>query len=286
MTNSATDKNIHASVGILTFNSGKTLQRALESVSEFTDVVLCDGGSTDDTLEIARAAGARVIPQDPAYKNPNGTLNNFGGVRQQLLDAAGEKGNDWFLYIDSDETISDGLREDIRRISSESPQEQTPLVYRVPIGIMLNGHYIKYSSNYPGYQYRFFNRKSGAHFIKPVHERIEFDTKNIPIGTLTHPWYIHTMNDDWNRYLSHTAGYRTREAKLYATRSWAYILSYVVLRGMRASLGALGKSTGKYLLHGWHSTLPLRGELSRAFAPWCLMIETIKYKIYPDTISV
>ena len=58
----ATQKErINATVGILTFNSGKVLRRALESVSDFDDILLCDGGSTDDTLEIARAVGARVM---------------------------------------------------------------------------------------------------------------------------------------------------------------------------------------------------------------------------------
>lgn len=267
---------IPATVGILTFNSGKVLRAALESVKNFDDLVLCDGGSTDDTLEIARAFGTRVIPQDTQFKNPNGTLNNFGGVRQQLLDAAKY---DWFLYIDSDETLSDGLREEVRAITAKDYEAGDPLVYRVPIGIMLYDRYVKYSSNYPGYQHRFFNKKSGAHFVKPVHERITFDTKNVPIGTLSNPWYVHTTDDDWDRYLSHTAGYRTQEAKMYATRSWGFYFSAIVLHGFRTTLGALGKSARNYLLHGFKDSLPVRGELGRALAPFCLMGETAWYKL-------
>lgn len=270
-------EKIPATVGILTFNSGKVLRAALESVKDFDDLVLCDGGSTDETLEIARAFGARVIPQSSEFKNPNGTLNNFGGVRQQLLDAAK---HDWFLYIDSDETISDGLREDVRRIATKEYVPGDPLVYRVPIGIMLYDRCLKYSSSYPGYQHRFFNKKSGAHFIKPVHERITFDTKTVPIGTLSNPWYVHTTNDDWDRYLSHTAGYRTQEAKMYATLPWGQIFKSIVLRGMRTFLGAVGKSTANYFLHGFKYSIPIRGEIGRALAPWCLMGETIFRKLH------
>jgi glycosyltransferase involved in cell wall biosynthesis len=271
---------IQATVGILTFNSGKVLRSALESVREFDEIIICDGGSTDDTLEIARTFNSeegqqkvRIISQDAKFKNPNGTLKDFGGVRQQCLDAAT---HDWFLYIDSDETISDGLCEDIRRITNEPA---TFLVYRVPIGIMLNGVYMKYSSNYPGYQHRFFNKKSGAFYVKPVHERIQFDRETVPIGTLKNPWYVHTTNDDWDRYLYHTAGYRTQEAKLYATKSWGFIFQAVALRGLRTFLGASGKAARNYLLHGFKYSIPISGEIGRAIAPFFLMGETIGRKM-------
>ncbi len=267
---------IPATVGILTFNSGATLRRALESVKDFEDIVLCDGGSTDDTLEIARAFGARVITQDAQFKNPNGTLKNFGGVRQQLLDAAKY---DWFLYIDSDESVPEGLREEVQAIVSKEYKAGDPLVYRVPIGIMHNGRFLKYSSSYPGYQHRFFNKKSGAHFIKPVHERIEFDRKNVPIGTLKNPWYVYTTNDDWNRYLFHTAGYRKQQVLMYADRPWSAVWSDLVVRGVRITLGAIGKSTWQYLRHGFKYSVPIRGEIGRALSPVYLLLETVAYKL-------
>lgn len=267
---------IPATVGILTFNSEAVLRRALESVKEFEDIVLCDGGSTDDTLAIAAEFGARVILQDQAFKNVNNTLSDFGGVRQQCLDAARF---DWFLYIDSDETISDGLREEVRQIVNDVEGENMPLVYRVPIGIKLYDRYLKYSSSYPGYQHRFFSRKSGAYFIKPVHERITFDSKHVRIGTLTNPWYTYTTNDDWNRYLWHTAGYRTREALSYSSRSWGFFSKYLVLRGIRTMFGAVGKSSWNYLRHGLKDAVPVQGEIGRALAPVCLMGQTAWYKI-------
>ena len=49
------DTKLPCTVAILTFNSGKSLKRALESVKDFEDILICDGGSTDDTVEIARA---------------------------------------------------------------------------------------------------------------------------------------------------------------------------------------------------------------------------------------
>jgi glycosyltransferase involved in cell wall biosynthesis len=51
-------EKIRCSVGILTYNSGKNLRRALESVKNFSNIIIADGGSTDDTLQIAAEYGA------------------------------------------------------------------------------------------------------------------------------------------------------------------------------------------------------------------------------------
>lgn len=256
-------KKIPCTVGILTFNSGVTLRRALESVCSFDDIIICDGGSTDETLAIASEFGCRVIPQDQQYKNPDGSLRDYGGVRNQCLDAAK---HDWFLYIDSDESISDGLCDDIRRIVTEPEYK---LVYKVPIGIMMDGRYLKYSSNYPGYQYRFFNRTSGAHFVKSVHERIEFDEANVSVGTLVHPWYVHTTREYWNQYLTETGGYRPIEiaeacSGPFSPKGYFY---YTVWWHLRASLAIFLKALRNYLLHGFADAVPVRGELGRAAAP-------------------
>ena len=57
---SDTDK-ISCSVGILTFNSAASLPVCLESVKHFSEIIICDGGSTDSTIEIARKFGCVVI---------------------------------------------------------------------------------------------------------------------------------------------------------------------------------------------------------------------------------
>ncbi len=263
---------IPASVGILTFNSGTTLRRALESVKEFDDIVICDGGSSDDTLAIAQEFGAQVIAQDAQFKNQSGSLKDYAGVRNQLLAAAK---HDWFLYIDSDETISDGLREEIKIAVGES---DGALVYRVPIGIMMDGRYIKYSSNYPGYQHRFFNKRSGAHFIRPVHERIEFPSA-VSIGTFIHPWYVHTTRDYWLHYVRETSGYRPIEVSKACRASWSAFFISGVLWHLRVSLAVLAKTVRNYLLHGFSDTLPVRGELGRAAAPLVLIWQVLVCKL-------
>lgn len=252
---------IPASVGILTFNSGATLRRALESVRDFNEIVICDGGSSDGTLAMAAEFGARVITQDPQFKNADNTLRDYAGVRNQLLGAAT---HDWFLYIDSDETISGGMREEIREAVANP---SGPMVYRVPIGIILDGRYIKHSSNYPGYQTRFFSKRSGARFVRPVHERIEFGS-DIKVGTFKHPWYVHTTREFWRDYLrTRTSKYRTNEVEEACKQPFGAYLRHTVLWHLRTSLGTFAKASWIYLVHGFADSVPVRGELGRALVP-------------------
>lgn len=264
--------SIQASVGILTFNSGATLRRALESVKEFDDIVICDGGSTDNTLAIAQEFRATIIHQDPQYKNPDNTLCNYSGVRNQLLDAAK---HDWFLYIDSDETISGGLREEIRKAVTEPT---SALVYRVPIGILMDGRYIKHSSNYPGYQTRFFNKRSGARFVKPVHERIEFPT-GVSMGTFNNPWHVHTTRVEWGHYLHDNAKYRRLEA-LRAAKEPIFTFVPGIFWQLRAFAATVLKALWIYVRHGVKDSLPIRGEIARALTPLFLVGLALRYRIF------
>ena len=267
---------IPASVGILTYNSAGTLRQALESVRDFEDIILCDGGSTDGTLEIGKSFGARILPQDPSFSRPEGGLNDFAGVRNQCLAAATY---DWFLYIDSDETISDGLRENIRAIVARTYQEGEVLVYRIPIGIMMDGRYIKYSSNYPGYQFRFFNKKSGAQYMRPVHERIFFDETQVKVGTLKHPWYIHTTREHWKNYVQENSYYLTLQVQKACASTWGTYFRGTVLSHLRMSLGVVLKASRQYVLHGFRDAIPVQGEVGRALMPLLLIGKTLRCKL-------
>ncbi len=52
---------IKCTVAVLTKNNEATLKRALESSKDFAEIIVVDGGSTDRTLDIARAYGLSLI---------------------------------------------------------------------------------------------------------------------------------------------------------------------------------------------------------------------------------
>lgn len=174
---------IRASVAILTYNSGKTLGRALESVRAFDDIIVCDGGSTDETRNIAEKFGARIIAQDPTFRNANGTIADFSGIRNQTL---AEAKYDWYLFIDSDEHLSP---EAVREIRAIVTADEAPCAYLLPRITVVKGAVITCATAYPNYQMRFFNKKAVEGFLKPVHERIRLK-ENIVTKKLMHPEYV------------------------------------------------------------------------------------------------
>lgn len=173
--------NIPCTVAILTHNSAKTLRRALEGVSDFGDIIVCDGNSTDDTLDIAREYGARILKQDPAFLTSEGRIQNFSGIRNQTLTAAA---HDWFFFLDSDEYIGVGLHNEIAKIVHKEP-----CAYWIPRVYEHKGRHIECSVAYPSQQMRFFNKKVVTLFIKEVHERIEVRPGTVP-AWLTSPMFV------------------------------------------------------------------------------------------------
>jgi len=172
--------DIACTVGILTFNSGAFLERCLRGLSEFAEVLIADGGSTDETLAIAREYGCTIIGQS----NPGHPITDFALERNRLIEAASY---DWFLSLDSDELITPELVREIRMITTNTTPEV--FLYRVPYKIVSEDLRTVYASFKTYYQFRFFNRLSGARYARKVHERIEFDAAT-PYGTLTGCWHV------------------------------------------------------------------------------------------------
>lgn len=160
-------KRIFCTVSILTHNNAGTLARALESVKDFADILIYDGGSTDETLTIAHRYGARVISQEKQFLDENGRIKNFSGIRNQALAAAAQP---WFFYLDSDEYISEELADEIRDITQLNT-EGVYVLYRKYV--LPNGRKVDCATTYPNPSVRLFAKASVKGFIKVVHERID-----------------------------------------------------------------------------------------------------------------
>lgn len=174
-------KKIPCSVGILTYNSSATLERALKSLDGFGEIIVSDGGSTDDTLATARKYSCKIISQS----NPGHPIENFSIERNKILDAAS---NDWFFYLDSDEVITHELKERIRIITAN--QNPPHLLYRVRYYVVNPDLSVRYRVIKPSHQIRFFNITSGARFRKRMHEKILFDKDKFSVGTLEEAWLV------------------------------------------------------------------------------------------------
>lgn len=177
---------IPATIGMLTYNSAEHLPRALASIKDFAEVIVADGGSTDATLAIARAHGARVISQS----NPGHPISDFSRERNAILSLATQP---WFFYLDSDEIMSPELVEHIRIVANDLTH--TFGAYRVRYcKANADGSHI-YRTYKEYYQVRLVRTNIGARFIQPVHERIDVPA-GILIGQTEAPWYVPLDQDD------------------------------------------------------------------------------------------
>lgn len=87
-------------------NERSCIAKALNSVSDADEIIVCDTGSTDDTVEISRNSGAKVFT-DYQWND------NFAEARNHSLDKCT---GDWVLIIDADEHIEPGGIRKIREL--------------------------------------------------------------------------------------------------------------------------------------------------------------------------
>ena len=145
---------------LISYNEELDLPRALESLAGIADeIILVDSGSTDRTLEIARAFGARVYTRK---------LDNFADQKNY---ASTLSSNDWILSMDCDEELSPELR-----ASMLAWKQQQPDKYGYQILQLTNylGGWIRHSGWYPQYKLLLFRRDKGK-FVSALHERVQLD---------------------------------------------------------------------------------------------------------------
>src|ERR1700730_13908167 len=98
--------SIPVTVVIPTRNEARHLARCLTAIRRFSEVYVVDSQSTDSTVEVARALGAKVVQ-----------FHYHGGwpkKRQWALDSLPFE-NDWVLLLDADELLTAGLTEEIEQ---------------------------------------------------------------------------------------------------------------------------------------------------------------------------
>lgn len=177
------DIKIKCTVEVLTRNSAATLVRCLESLKDFGEILVLDGNSTDGTFSIAKTYGARIEKQFETDE-PSIVIKNFSEVRNKGLELAK---NDWFLFVDSDEYLSDSVVQEIQNIIEH--QNPPYWIWNIPRKYVDEGGVIECATTYPNFQTRFFHRAHVSEFKKEVHERIE-PFPGEQTGTLRHPLFV------------------------------------------------------------------------------------------------
>ncbi len=132
------------SVIINTLNEAEILPRAIASLKNLADeIVVVDMGSSDNTTDVARKAGAKVFTHKRlAYVEP---ARNF---------AISKATNKWVLVLDPDEEVSETLAKKIKETINEDLFDYV----RIPRKNIIFGHFMRHAHFWPDYNVRLFKK--------------------------------------------------------------------------------------------------------------------------------
>ena len=176
-------------------NGSAGLARCLSSVHGIVDrITIGDTGSTDDTLEIARQHGAKIIPVV--------WQNDFAAARNAVLANATCS---WVMFLDADEMLDPHAASRISALiedTSVAGYEVTAWNYVNDAGFRSSGEQARtnpivipeaagYSSYFPSSNTRLFRRDPGIYFEHCVHESVAdridaLGLRRVPADLLIH----------------------------------------------------------------------------------------------------
>jgi glycosyltransferase involved in cell wall biosynthesis len=184
------------SVLILTLNEEQNLARCLDSVKWSDDVVVFDSFSSDATVEIARAAGARVVQR---------TFDNERDHRAASLKLPFK--HTWVYNPDADEIATPELCDEMRQVVEEKRRPE--VAYRARFKTMFMGRWIRHSSLYPTWVVRLF-KPEAITFERAINLRYVIQG---PAGRLDNHFEHYTFNKGLNAWLEKHNRYSWHEAE-------------------------------------------------------------------------
>ena len=218
---------------IPTLNEEQNIRAAIESVSFADEVLVIDSYSSDNTVEIARELGARIIIQK---------FENFSAQKNRAIQ---EATYEWIILLDADERISEELRNEITGLIVSEPEHEA---YRVPRTNFFMGKEIRYSGWQHDMVVRLIKKDSCRFNGKPVHEDIETTGTT---GLLKNKLLHYTFNgfdayvDKLNRYAWLQAEeLNARNCKvtvfhLFCKPAFRFFRHYIFQQGFRDGMAGL-----------------------------------------------
>ncbi len=205
-------------------NGEKHLERVLAALGFCSDILVLDSGSTDRTIEIARAHGARVEHQD---------FLGYGPQKNRAVELAR---HDWVLVIDDDEVLDAESAAAIAGLDLTDASR----CWRVRRRTYVGAREVRWGQWSPDHSLRLFNRTMSRFNQASVHESVR------PAGQVsTLPGAIHHYSyADYAEVFARMDVYARAKADSYRARGrrcgpllllmrsgWGFLRSYVFKLG-------------------------------------------------------
>ena len=200
--------SLPVSVIIPVRNEAQNLSRCLASLRGVGEIYVVDSGSTDETAEIARAFGAKVVQ-----------FHYHGGwpkKRQWAMDRL-PLAYDWIFLLDADEVLTPELAEEIR----QAIRDRTCDGYYIALGMHFLGRMLRHSGA-RFYKLSLFRRGRGRFECRlkeqdasmcdiEVHEHVVVDGQTAKLRNAL----VHDNAKSLSSYIRKHDEYSTWEARVW-----------------------------------------------------------------------
>jgi len=231
---------------VLSKNVQDMIGDCLDSFSWTDEIIVVDSGSTDDSLEIARQKGARIVRTHPSDFS---SLRNLGAQK-----AIGK----WLLYIDADERVSKELKKEI----IQKTLSDTFSAYAIPRKNNLLGHDMKYGGWWPDYVMRLIKKDKLVRWRGHLHEQPEIKGN---VSKLKNPLY----------HISH----RSISSMIQKTNAWSEIEARLLYDSNHPKMNVIRFFTAAFR-EFWY-----RGILKLGFLDGSIGVIEIFYQIYSRIVT-
>lgn len=179
---------------IITKNEQDCIEACLESVKWADEIIICDNGSEDRTIDIAGKY------TDKIFKFEN---LDFATIRNKGIEKASE---DWVLYLDSDERVLSDLKLEIQELIKTDKYSAFAISRRN----IIFGSEQKYPPFWPDRMIRLLKRSDFENWVGKVHEYAKFKGK---LGYAKNP-LLHLTHRDVDQIVLKSLNWSRIDAKL------------------------------------------------------------------------
>jgi glycosyltransferase involved in cell wall biosynthesis len=211
---------------LITWNEADRIEGAIRSLSFCDEVVVVDSGSTDGTVAVAEALGARVLHRP------------FDGYRAQKDHAVRACAHDWVLCLDADERVDAELAAAIA--AERAAGFARAPAYRIARLTHYFGTFLRHGEAYPDAVVRLFDRRRARWAGREVHEHVDVDGRIAELrGHLEHYSYRSHSEElaKLERYAERWAALVAAEGRrgslfpIIANPGWRFFRGYVLKAG-------------------------------------------------------
>ena len=194
-------------------NESEQLAACIGSAQDLADEVLvADSGSTDGSLEIARALGARVVERE---------YRTYGDFQNWAIPQASHR---WVLVLDSDERVTPALAAEIRSVLAEPGHDG----YSIPRRNHFLGHPIRFGPWMHDHCLRLFRRDVVRYVGNTDHAHAKLRSGSV--GVLRNH-LIHYTCTSYEQYLPKLQRYAATQARLWHQQGRRTNIAQMLFRG-------------------------------------------------------